>query len=142
MPAAPLDIYGETKLEGELLLERFAARASARCVARIFNVMGPRKTNPHVVPEIAAQLRGAEHPELGSLEPRRDLTHVRDVAGAPSRVLLGAPPGFTVYNVGSGARCRSGNWCRHARRSAGGRFRSGRRRPACVESIAQFWSPT
>ncbi len=104
VPAAPLDIYGETKLEGERLLERFAARASARCVAaRIFNVMGPRETNPHVVPEIAAQLRGgAEHLELGSLEPRRDLTHVRDVAAALSSLLLGAPPGFTVYNVGSG----------------------------------------
>ncbi|MBA3295457.1 MAG: hypothetical protein H0U19_00845 [Acidobacteria bacterium] len=33
VPPGPLDVYGETKLEGERLLERFAAPISARCVA-------------------------------------------------------------------------------------------------------------
>lgn len=101
---APLDLYGETKLEGEGFVKAFAAASGADCViARIFNVMGPRETNPHVVPEIVAQVRsGADELELGNLEPRRDLTDVRDVARALARLLLGAPTGVSVFNVGSG----------------------------------------
>src|SRR5216683_4392549 len=37
-PPAPLDLYGETKLEGERVLAQFATRSGTRCVvARIFN---------------------------------------------------------------------------------------------------------
>lgn len=104
LPPAPLDLYGETKLEGEGLVEAYAAASGADCtIARIFNVMGPRETNPHVVPEIVAQIRsGADELELGNLEPRRDLTDVRDVARALTQLLLSAPSGVSIFNVGSG----------------------------------------
>jgi UDP-glucose 4-epimerase len=104
LPAAPIDLYGRTKLEGERLVDEFSRRTGTRCVAaRLFNVIGPRETNPHVLPEIVGQLLGgAEELELGNLTPRRDFTDVRDVAPAFARLLLGAPPGFSVFNVGSG----------------------------------------
>ena len=100
----PLDLYGRTKLAGEHLLAEFAARTGTRCVsARIFNVIGRRETNPHVVPEIIGQLRlGSTSVRLGNLEPRRDYTDVVDVAAAVQRLTelpRGAP---TTLNVGSG----------------------------------------
>ena len=103
-PPAPTDLYGATKLEGERLVERFASSNGVDCVvARIFNVMGPRETNPHVVPEIVEQVRsGSDEIELGNLEPRRDLTDVRDVAAALACLVQMAPAGLSVFNVGSG----------------------------------------
>ncbi len=101
---APLDLYGRTKAAGERLVADLAARTAIRCVAaRLFNAVGPRETNPHVIPEIIAQLRGGAHElSLGSLEPRRDYIDVRDVAAAIMMLALGAGEGFAAYNVGTG----------------------------------------
>jgi UDP-glucose 4-epimerase len=101
---APLDLYGRTKLEGEALVADFASRSGVSCtIARIFNVIGRRETNPHVVPELVGQLRaGATSVRLGNLEPRRDYTDVRDVADALGRLLVGTHEGLRVINVGSG----------------------------------------
>lgn len=101
---APIDVYGRTKLTGEQLVEAFAAETGARCVsARLFNVMGPRETNPHVLPEIVEQVRGgAQELELGNLDPERDFVDVRDVADALTALLGHAEPGAAVYNVGTG----------------------------------------
>jgi UDP-glucose 4-epimerase len=70
---------------------------------RIFNVIGRRETNPHVVPEIIGQLRsGSSSVRLGNLEARRDYTDVVDVAAALHR-LTGPPPSApTPINLGSG----------------------------------------
>ncbi len=101
---APIDLYGRTKLDGERLLEEFAADTGVHCVAaRLFNVMGPRETNPHVLPEIVAQVRGgAAELELGNLEPERDFVDARDVADALTALLVHAGPGTSAYNVGTG----------------------------------------
>ena len=100
----PLDLYGRTKLAGEQLVTEFATRTGTRCVtARIFNVIGRRETNPHVVPEIVAQLRlGSASVRLGNLEPRRDYTDVVDVAAALHRLTDLPPDAPTTLNVGSG----------------------------------------
>jgi UDP-glucose 4-epimerase len=103
-PPDPPDLYGRTKLAGEQLVEEFAARTGTRGLSvRIFNVIGRRETNPHVVPEIVGQLRsGSTSVRLGNLEARRDYTDVVDVAAALQR-LTGAPPGAaTPVNLGSG----------------------------------------
>lgn len=102
---APIDLYGRTKLEGERFVAAFAAETGARCVsARLFNVIGPRETNPHVLPEIVEQVRGgAEELELGNLDPKRDFVDARDVAEALTALLVAAEPGATAYNVGTGA---------------------------------------
>ena len=103
-PPSPADLYGTTKREGERLLHEFAAETGGRCiVARIFNVVGPRETNPHVVPELVGQLRASKSPvTLGNLEPRRDYTDVRDVAAALQQLLALQANGPSTFNVGSG----------------------------------------
>jgi UDP-glucose 4-epimerase len=106
-PAAPIDLYGETKLAGEQLVQQFAAQAGTRClVARIFNVIGPRETNPHVVPELVGQLRGgARAVRLGDLTPMRDYTDVRDVGAALHALVDLSDDEAGTFNVGSGRAC-------------------------------------
>jgi UDP-glucose 4-epimerase len=100
----PIDLYGRTKLEGERLVMESAERNGFRpLVARIFNVVGRRETNPHVVPDVVEQLRdGAGAVRVGNLSPRRDYTDVRDVADALQRLLAPASDHQIVFNVGSG----------------------------------------
>jgi UDP-glucose 4-epimerase len=103
-PVAPLDLYGRTKLMGEDLVSRFGTETGAGClIARLFNVIGKRETNPHVVPEIVEQLRnGTARLRLGNLHTTRDYTDVVDVAEALKRLLQGRSDDRTVFNVGSG----------------------------------------
>jgi UDP-glucose 4-epimerase len=100
----PFDLYGETKLEGERLVREFESRAGTRCVvARIFNVIGKRETNPHVVPDLVGQVRAGSLPvRLGNLEPRRDYTNVIDVAAALERLLSLPDDVAGTFNLGSG----------------------------------------
>jgi UDP-glucose 4-epimerase len=102
-PVAPHDVYGETKATGERLVAEFGPQTGTGCVvARLFNVIGERETNPHVVPELVGQLRaGASTVRLGNLHTRRDYTDAADVADALVR-LLDPDPVRTVFNVGSG----------------------------------------
>jgi UDP-glucose 4-epimerase len=101
---APLELYGETKLEGEQLVAEFCRTTRTSFVAaRLFNVVGPRETNPHVVPELVSQLQAGDGPvRLGNLETRRDYTDVRDVAAALHALAAAGRSGATVCNVGSG----------------------------------------
>jgi UDP-glucose 4-epimerase len=101
---APIDLYGRTKLQGERLIYAFAKRASVRAViARLFNVIGKRETNPHVVPAIVEQLaNGSDVVRVGNTKPRRDYTDVRDVADALRRLIHPQRDGHVFFNVGSG----------------------------------------
>ena len=78
----PSDVYGYTKLHGEHYVKYFAAqRVSRAVVVRLFNVVGPGETNPHLLPEIIAQLKaGRTTLRLGNMSPKRDYIHVRDAA--------------------------------------------------------------
>jgi UDP-glucose 4-epimerase len=102
-PVGPVDLYGRTKVEGERLVARFAAEAGTRCrVARIFNVIGRRETNRHVVPELIGQLRHGRSPvRLGNLNSRRDYTDVVDVAEALRSLISQVGETDTTFNVGS-----------------------------------------
>jgi UDP-glucose 4-epimerase len=105
-PVAPFNIYGLSKFMGEQLIALEArTRPDARfVVGRLFNLYGPRETNPHILPEIFDQLRA--NPDatllLGSLWPKRDLVPVSDAARAVIAVLDAAKPGVTTVNVGTG----------------------------------------
>jgi UDP-glucose 4-epimerase len=73
---------------------------------RLFNVIGPGETNPHVAPAILSQIRrGARCLRLGNVHPRRDYVHVVDVAHGFETIALSADardvPVSTV-NLGSG----------------------------------------
>lgn len=101
-PVGPIEVYGESKLAGERLVEAFVRETGIAAVAlRISNAVGRRETNPHVVPHIFESLRVSNQLPLGSLEARRDYIDTRDIADAMLAV-LDSPTGYQVFNVGTG----------------------------------------
>lgn len=103
-PAAPVDIYGLSKLTGEHLLHRFQLETSLpTIVCRLFNAIGPNETNPHLFPSIAEQLKaGRRTIQLGNLTPKRDYVHVQDIARAIYQLIHQVASGYEVFNIGSG----------------------------------------
>ena len=99
------NVYAISKLAGEQLLAHYTQEHQRKAVvARLFNVVGRRETNPHVIPAILAQLhQGKRKVSLGNLAPRRDYVHVEDVA--EGLYALGKMPSeseYDVFNIGSG----------------------------------------
>lgn len=104
---APVDVYGFTKQHGEDYVRMMAAnRGLSGVIVRLFNVIGPGETNPHLLPAIVAQLR--DNPDavsLGNTWPKRDYIDVLDAAGGFAAAALGtspAPGECEVVNLGSG----------------------------------------
>jgi len=105
-PVAPMDVYGFSKLHGEAYVKHFSKeRSFPAVVVRLFNVVGPGETNPHLLPEIFAQLQaGQQTIRLGNMKPQRDYIHVLDAAqGFLSAATLGSvDPGESVtVNLGT-----------------------------------------
>ena len=103
----PVDIYGFTKMHGEDYVKAIAAdRDLSACIVRLFNVIGPGETNPHLLPEVIAQLRkGPEYIELGNTWPKRDYIDARDAAAGFAAAALGENPDGVrceIVNLGSG----------------------------------------
>jgi UDP-glucose 4-epimerase len=103
-PTGPLDIYGLTKLTGERLCHEFhMATGIATVVCRFFNAFGPNETNPHLIPEIAAQINaGARVLRLGNQAPKRDFIHTQDMARAVAALLGSFHQGYDIFNLGRG----------------------------------------
>ncbi|MCE9556469.1 MAG: GDP-mannose 4,6-dehydratase [Planctomycetes bacterium] len=101
----PTDIYGLTKWINESQLQLFAEQVEGThcAAARMFNVIGPRETNPHVLPEIVRQvLAGETSIQLGNVKPKRDYVFVSDVANALITIAFGNEHSYRVFNVGTG----------------------------------------
>ncbi|WP_231645257.1 NAD-dependent epimerase/dehydratase family protein [Mycolicibacterium mengxianglii] len=103
----PADIYGITKLHGEHYVRAFAAdRGVTASIVRLFNVIGPGETNPHLLPAIVAQLReGPSSINLGNTWPKRDYIDVLDAANGFAAVALGRNSegvDCETVNLGSG----------------------------------------
>lgn len=101
----PDDIYGLTKLFGEHLVELLNCQTGKPAViGRLSNVIGPRETNPHLIPHIVNSIRSSDVVPLGNLIPVRDFSYVDDVC----RGILAAMQSssskteVTTYNIGSG----------------------------------------
>ncbi|UUO01617.1 NAD(P)-dependent oxidoreductase [Mycolicibacterium novocastrense] len=90
----PTDIYGITKLHGEDYVQMFSRnRELPSASVRLFNVIGPGETNPHLLPAILTQLqRGVSAIELGNTWPKRDYIDVLDAAEGFAAVALGENP--------------------------------------------------
>ena len=101
-PVCPGEVYGESKVTGERLAREFhAVTGCDTSILRIFNAIGPRETNPHVVPHLFESLRVSDRISLGNTTPERDYVHTNDIASAVLAVAQRSS-GCEVYNVGSG----------------------------------------
>jgi UDP-glucose 4-epimerase len=103
----PADIYGITKLQGEDYVRMFARdRGLPSVIVRLFNVIGPGETNPHLLPAIITQLQGGvDTIALGNTWPKRDYIDVLDAASGFAAAALGENPDSVdcaVVNLGSG----------------------------------------
>jgi UDP-glucose 4-epimerase len=98
----PVEIYGESKVAGEDLAAAFHCETEvSTTVLRLFNAVGRRETNPHVVPHIFESLRVSDDVHLGNTDARRDYVDSRDVAAA-ILASLDTLRGLNVMNVGTG----------------------------------------
>lgn len=102
----PRDVYGFTKWHGEHFTRYFSTlRGFPAAVVRLFNVVGPGETNPHLLPEIVAQMKaGYDSIRLGNIWPKRDYIHVEDAAAGFEAVATRGTvaPGETVtVNLGT-----------------------------------------
>lgn len=103
-PTGPTDIYGATKVALEALGQSFAAETGIPVTsARFFNVYGPGETNPHVIPDILAQLGGDGPVKLGNMTPKRDYVHVSDIADGLVALLGSDHAEHRAYNIGTGS---------------------------------------
>lgn len=107
-PIGPTSPYATSKLAQEMLGRRaWEDDGVPMLLARSFNHVGPRQDPSFVAPAVARQIAlieaGRQDPVLtmGNLEPKRDLTDVRDTVRAYVAMMAKGKPG-QVYNVCSG----------------------------------------
>ncbi len=104
-PAQPYNIYGLSKLFGEKLmaLESQQYPQKKLVCGRIYNLIGPRETNPHIIPEIIKQLK--EHPQylsLGNIWPIRDYVPVNECAKAIIALVQQNSLSLETVNIATG----------------------------------------
>lgn len=107
-PTGATDVYSITKLSNEYQIGGWADRVGGRahCV-RLFNTIGSRDPNGHLIPDILAQIAG-DDPEpviqLGNTAPKRDYIYVEDVAAGFVSVLSNLPngPSRDIFNLATG----------------------------------------
>lgn len=106
-PLRPVSPYAASKVAAEYLGVQAVLGRSLRVVrARPFNHVGPGQAPNFVVSALArrialAELAGGGAVAVGNLEPRRDITDVRDVVRAYRLLVERGEPG-EAYNVASG----------------------------------------
>jgi len=107
-PMLPSSPYGLSKLaQDELAMRAHSEDGLDVVVARPFNHAGPRQSQAFVISSFARQIALAEARgkaadiHVGNLTARRDITDVRDVAGAYVRLMDSAPAG-RAFNIASG----------------------------------------
>ncbi|MCZ7527391.1 MAG: GDP-mannose 4,6-dehydratase [Acidimicrobiia bacterium] len=106
-PLRPMTPYGASKVAaGFVALQAHLGAGTPTIRVRPFNHTGPGQSSRFVVPAFAHRITAAERSgtdeiPVGSLEPVRDLTDVRDVVRAYRLLARHGEPGG-VYNVCSG----------------------------------------
>jgi GDP-4-dehydro-6-deoxy-D-mannose reductase len=106
-PLRPVSPYAASKVAADFVgLQAWLGHGLPVVRVRAFNHLGPGQSERFVAPAIAARIArneadGSDEVPVGNLEPRRDITDVRDVVRAYRLLVEGAEPGG-AYNVCSG----------------------------------------
>ena len=104
----PFNIYGLTKHLGEQLVHLESSEDPARkyVIGRLFNLIGPRETNPHILPVIFEQLKKTPYKlSLGNIFPLRDFVPVTEAAKAVIEITRANTDSFNIYNLATGKAC-------------------------------------
>jgi UDP-glucose 4-epimerase len=100
----PMDVYGISKVSAEMLVRLHHEMTGQSCIlARFFNTFGPNETNPHVIPDILAQIQTGTHKiKLGKIDSQRDFIYVNDLVSALMLLMEKDGINFETFNIGSG----------------------------------------
>jgi UDP-glucose 4-epimerase len=104
-PLEPFNIYGISKHICEQLIAHKSTLSPEIqfVIGRIFNLIGVRETNPHILPEIMLQLK--KNPKLlslGNTWPIRDYVAVNDCAKCIIEMCEKANKPIDIFNVATG----------------------------------------
>lgn len=97
-PYNPNDIYGASKVAGELLIRH---QLDDYTILRFFNIIGGKDPHPHLTPKVIENVISNKPLRLGTRYARRDFVDVRDVADA--LYLAKDAPSNRIFNVGTGS---------------------------------------
>ena len=99
----PVDVYGVSKMAAEQLCDIEASFSGMKVTAcRLFNNIGPRETNPHIVPEVIEQLKKSNTLYLGNTSAIRDYITTEETAEAFIRISKCTPGDYRVINIATG----------------------------------------
>lgn len=105
---APFNIYGMTKFLGENLVS-LESRQNENCHfinGRLFNMIGTRETNPHILPVIFEQLHETPFKlNLGNIFPLRDFVPITQAAQAIIELSLKSQNKLDAVNIATGHAC-------------------------------------
>ena len=100
----PINPYGKTKLDDEVLAERYAKQGVKIIGLRYFNIFGKGQTLEYagVITKFLDKLRDKESPIIfGTGSQIRDFIHVEDIARA-NLLAMKSDVSFTHANIGTG----------------------------------------
>ena len=100
----PINPYGKTKLDDEILAERYAKEGTRIIGLRYFNIFGKGQTLEYagVITKFLDKLRDKESPIIfGTGSQIRDFIHVEDIAKA-NLLAMKSDVSFTHANIGTG----------------------------------------
>jgi nucleoside-diphosphate-sugar epimerase len=100
----PDEMYGFTKMAGEVLAEKASRYGLSTLCIRPFSGYGNEQSFDYPVPSICARALRREDPLVvwGSGHQTRDFIHVSDIVGATAAALARGIEGYQAINLGSG----------------------------------------
>lgn len=103
-PPHPTNTMGKAKLEVENIINLYSNIMNNNCkfiIFRIFNAYGYGQSSKFLIPKIINNLNSSKL-KLGNTNIKRDYIYIDDILSAIKLVLLKAPAGCSIYNLGSG----------------------------------------
>jgi GDP-4-dehydro-6-deoxy-D-mannose reductase len=101
-PLAPNNPYALSKVLAETVCEFYARiHGLPVTVVRPFNIYGPGQEGHFLIPSVLRQTLEEDKIEVRDLAPKRDYLYIDDLTELLAAT-LNAPPGYNVYNAGTG----------------------------------------